>query len=111
MYHEAQAAMEKLKLKKSILDQKALGHNTAAANNSTLAENSFSNSTTGTLWAILFNEGDFYQRLWSSLISNYFYHKRLEYLSSERIFLIEFFCFVNFYQPGSKVNIILSLTF
>ena len=109
MYHEAQAAMKKLK--KSILDQKALGHNTAAANNSTLAENSFSNSTTGTLWAILFNEGDFYQRLWSSLISNYFYHKRLEYLSSERIFLIEFFCFVNFYQPGSKVNIILSLTF
>ena len=86
MYHEAQAAMKKLK--KSILDQKALGHNTAAANNSTLAENSFSNSTTGTLWAILFNEGDFYQRLWSSLIANYFYHKRLEYLSSERIFLI-----------------------
>ena len=66
MYHEAQAVMKKLK--KSILDQKALGHNTAAANNSTLAENSFSNSTTGTLWAILFNEGDFYQKLWSSHI-------------------------------------------
>ena len=58
MYHEAQAAIEKLKLKKATSDLKAPGRKTAAANKSTRAEKSSSNSSLGDVMGSFLSDGD-----------------------------------------------------
>ena len=58
MYHEAQAAIEKLKLKKATSDLKAPGRKTAAANKATRAEKSSSNSSLGDVMGSFLSDGD-----------------------------------------------------
>ena len=58
MYHEAQAAIEKLKLKKATSDLKAPGRKTAAAIKSTRAEKSSSNSSLGDVMGSFLSDGD-----------------------------------------------------
>ena len=58
MYHEAQAAIEKLKLKKATSDLKATGRKTAAANKSTRADKSSSNSSLGDVMGSVLSDGD-----------------------------------------------------
>ena len=58
MYHEAQAAIEKLKLKKATSDLKAPGRKTAAAIKTTRAEKSSTNSSLGDVRGSSLSDGD-----------------------------------------------------
>ena len=58
IYHEAQAAAERLKLKKATLDLKAPGRSTAAAYKSALAEKTCSNSSLRDVMGPLLSDGD-----------------------------------------------------
>ena len=58
IYHEAQAAAERLKLKKATSDLKAPGRSTAAAYKSALAEKTCSNSSLRDVMGPLLSDGD-----------------------------------------------------